>query len=856
MIGKLKELLKLHSPRRFAGYVVLGVVALLSCAPFALQAQQTTDLPWNFHGNGGKVNGKDTETIWMANNVSMFETKGLVLTPPDPSKKCIGWYSAVEGGTKYCTVNGAIINYKRDSYARWVESRYPLVFNSNNGQNAVQEQWVVKSVPVTLMNTGFTRSNHRLAGWSLDPNATEWSWADQQTDVVLDDYRDYEDSSYKDEYDEEANPVKLYAVWVKQFKISFQKNGGSGENMPDLILDENVPKNLPKCTFTPPAGSKFDGWSSSYGLYDDGDEVTYQSSIWTTTSDRFVAQWTPISYKVSFHLNTTAPAIGSMSDVVVDYGVWQALPQCGFTRFGYSFAGWAKSPTGDVAYSDKAVVQNLSDKDGDVVDLYARWKPINYFVRFDANGGVGGSMGVMACEYDKSYTLTKNTYTREGSDFLGWSTNGSTSVAFEDGANFSNLSTVANSTNVLRAVWSNYPYQIAFDGNGGDGEILNISCEYGTVYQLPSNAFTRIGYIFTGWATNATTAAVYAEGAAVSNLTLKVEETVRFYAAWRPITYRILFDADGGEGVMPPMTNVYDVAANLPPNAFSDIGMVFTGWALAPSGEVHYADCAQILNLTTEEDDEIVFYASWRQDINDLNAALDNNKLIFVRNGIEENVTVTNDASFVNGSCVKAVSGPATTDQSGIKIVLETPGELQFSWKVANDQEFENKNQGWHMRVYEVVGDSRLSMYDCAQPKGQPNMVSWSNAVISVTNETAMIEVLVDWYEGNSSAPYPYVLLDKVRFSTGDNPEPEPEDAPVINGAASVEGGRFRVSFAADGRFKYELIKTESLSPVNWQSFSPQLFLTPDADGTVSFEPEMESSKPNMFYRVKVLKKD
>lgn len=853
MIGKLRELLKLHSPRQFAGYVVLGAVMICSSSSLAAM------ISWTFKPCGGwiGVTGSDLKQSDLVKYTDVYEydTSNLILKHDDPVKKCAGWYGDSEYKFKR-GLHGDKLTVPGAHWARWVDDEYPVYFVSNFDSDQIVTQKVVATRNITLNRNTFSRSDCRFLGWSRDRTAKSETWKDGASGINLDPYRDRSNKQTRDVYGDYVYPVTLYAVWMKQYTILFEPNGGSGA-MGDLVLDEGVETSLPACSFAPPDGKKFATWKASneLGEYKDGATLKYDSnnSRWSGNCVTFYAQWTAIQYKIAFHANGGR---GTMSEMPIVYGGLVTLRKCEFYRWGYLFEGWAKTENGPVVYRDNEKVDDLTTEDGKTIDLYARWKPINYFIRFDANGGVGGSMGVMACEYDKSYTLTKNTYTREGSDFLGWSTNGSTSVAFEDGANFSNLSTVANSTNVLRAVWSNYPYQIAFDGNGGDGEISNISCEYGTVYQLPSNAFTRIGYIFTGWATNATTAAVYAEGAAVSNLTLKVDETVRFYAAWRPITYRILFDADGGEGVMPPMTNVYDVAANLPPNAFSDIGMVFTGWALAPSGEVHYADCAQILNLTTEEDDEIVFYASWRQDINDLNAALDNNKLIFVRNGIEENVTVTNDASFVNGSCVKAVSGPATTDQSGIKIVLETPGELQFSWKVANDQEFENKNQGWHMRVYEVVGDSRLSMYDCAQPKGQPNMVSWSNAVISVTNETAMIEVLVDWYEGNSSAPYPYVLLDKVRFSTGDNPEPEPADAPVINGAASVEGGRFRVSFAADGRFKYELIKTESLSPVNWQSFSPQLFLTPDADGTVSFEPEMESSKPNMFYRVKVLKKD
>lgn len=42
-------------------------------------------------------------------------------------------------------------------------------------------------------------------------------------------------------------------------------------------------------------------------------------------------------------------------------------------------------------------------------------------ISFDANGGTGEKMADLTAEYDKEVTLTKNTYTRTGYTFAGWS---------------------------------------------------------------------------------------------------------------------------------------------------------------------------------------------------------------------------------------------------------------------------------------------------------------------------------------------------------------------------------------------------------------------------------------------------
>ena len=67
---------------------------------------------------------------------------------------------------------------------------------------------------------------------------------------------------------------------------------------------------------------------------------------------------------------------GAMADEQPFYDEWGTLASNTFTRAGYSFAGWALSPTGDVVYADGAVRWNIPMYSKDTATLYAVWTRI------------------------------------------------------------------------------------------------------------------------------------------------------------------------------------------------------------------------------------------------------------------------------------------------------------------------------------------------------------------------------------------------------------------------------------------------------------------------------------------------
>lgn len=86
----------------------------------------------------------------------------------------------------------------------------------------------------------------------------------------------------------------------------------------------------------------------------------------------------------------------------------------------------------------------------------------------------------------------------------------------------------------LYASWQPIKYTIAYNANGGSGSMSSdTNRSYDVSYRLKANTYTRDGYIFSGWATNASsTTARYQDASSVKNITSTNAATVTLYAVW------------------------------------------------------------------------------------------------------------------------------------------------------------------------------------------------------------------------------------------------------------------------------------------------------------------------------------
>ncbi|NNM54921.1 MAG: SUMF1/EgtB/PvdO family nonheme iron enzyme [Spirochaetales bacterium] len=132
-----------------------------------------------------------------------------------------------------------------------------------------------------------------------------------------------------------------------------------------------------------------------------------------------------------------------------------------------------------------------------------------------------------------------------------------------------------------------HPTEVIFQANGGDGTPKVQLIAKGDSVPLLHNTFVRKGYQFLGWARSVTGPVVLADGEPYT-----MQKTIRLWAIWKPLVYRLTFDPNGGTGQIPALTRSTDSTAPLPLQHFTRPGYHFVGWATQQNGPAVGADGA------------------------------------------------------------------------------------------------------------------------------------------------------------------------------------------------------------------------------------------------------------------------
>ena len=151
-----------------------------------------------------------------------------------------------------------------------------------------------------------------------------------------------------------------------------------------------------------------------------------------------------------------------------------------------------------------------------------------FTVSYNANGG-SGEPSAQEKRYDITLTLSSTQPTRTGYTFNGWNTQ-----ADGNGTPYAAGATYTGNANLsLYAKWTANTYSVQFNGNGStSGSMDDESFTYDEAKTLTTNAFSRTGYTFDGWATTADGVVAYADGQSVSNLTAENGATFELFAHW------------------------------------------------------------------------------------------------------------------------------------------------------------------------------------------------------------------------------------------------------------------------------------------------------------------------------------
>ncbi|MCR4853834.1 MAG: InlB B-repeat-containing protein, partial [Prevotella sp.] len=273
----------------------------------------------------------------------------------------------------------------------------------------------------------------------------------------------------------------------------------------------------------------------------------------------------PIIYYVAFDGNGATG--GEMSNQRFEYDKATALTANGFTRTGYTFAGWSTTANGEVAYADQESVQNLTTTGDATITLYAQWTPITYNITYNLAGGTVATANPTTYTIE-SEAITLVAPTRTGCTFDGWTGTGldasTTDVTIAKGSTGDRSYT---------ATWTLIPYAITYNLNGGtnaDGNPATYTVETST---FTLDAPTRTGYTFDGWYSN--------EGCTEpANTTIDKGSTGdrTFYAKWTPTTYNITYNLAGGTVATANPTTYTIESEAITLVAPTRTGYTFDGW--------------------------------------------------------------------------------------------------------------------------------------------------------------------------------------------------------------------------------------------------------------------------------------
>ena len=486
-----------------------------------------------------------------------------------------GWATTATGPVEYADLASYTMGTENVTlYAKWSANNNTITFDANGGSGTMPTQTIATDATAKLTTNAFIRAGYSFAGWAT---------TDTGSVVYL------EQASYT----MGINNVTLYAKWnANNNTITFDANGGAG-TMPAQTIATGATAKLTANAFTR-AGHSFAGWATTAI----GDVVYADQADYTmgTSGVTLYAKWNANNYTITFVKND-ATATGTMAQQTIACNASTNLLACGFSKAGYTFAGWATTATGPVEYADLASYTMGTEN----VTLYAKWSANNNTITFDANGG-SGTMPTQTIATDATAKLTTNAFIRAGYTFTGWATTATDPVEYADQANY----TMGTTNVTLYAKWTANNNKITFVANGGTGTMPTQTIATDSTVKLIVNTFIRTGHTFAGWATTTTGAVEYADQA---DYTMGPSNVI-LYAKWTANTYTVTFDPNGGTTPDPATKNVTFGSAYGTLATTTKTGFVLDGWWTVAGGTGTEITASSVVNTA----DDHTLYAKWSEE--------------------------------------------------------------------------------------------------------------------------------------------------------------------------------------------------------------------------------------------------
>ena len=584
-------------------------------------------------------------------NTAASDTSGWTTgdTGKIPGYRFDGWYTAPNGGNKYdfntpLTGNVTV-------YAHWIGNGYTVRFAGNGATGGgTPDQAFQYNIGQNLHRNGFTRDGYTFTGWKRADNqqaygdgqwvtnlttqpdgivtmVAQWSaneahirynpnppagktaggqgtpnWDGHTGDTpairgngwTIDGYTFAGWTTNADGGGVKYAPgaswtasgtLTLYAQWTPgEAGLTYDGNGATGgkTDPQNGVTDQKV--NVRQNGFTRD-GYTFVRWDTQADCrgkaVNPGDKWALQGS------STLYACWAGNMQPLTYHGNgATGGNTASQSGKTGDELTTNAN---GFTRDGYTFVRWdtAKDGSGTAYGEGKNGVGRYTMKPAGN-DLYAIWQANPASIRYRDDWGATGSTPDTTGVTGQNVTIAQSGFTRPGYTFTGWARDRRTDPSLQPGGRY----TLTPGTTTLWAQWKADPAHLIYNSNSGStSQTRRTDGVVDQTLTVIANPFTRSGYTFTGWNTQADgRGKAYAAGNGfrlVADAKSNPVNTSVLYAQWRINRVALKFDPNGGTGGYPDITVDAFTTVTIPADAkepkVSRPGFRFTGWAMKPT---------------------------------------------------------------------------------------------------------------------------------------------------------------------------------------------------------------------------------------------------------------------------------
>lgn len=617
---------------------------------YALWAVNPT-LSYNVNAPQGSTAPGTPASRTVPYNTAASDTSGWTTgdTGKIPGYRFDGWYTAPNGGGRYDFNTPFTDNVT--VYAHWIGNGYTVRFAGNGATGGnTPDQAFQYNIGQNLRRNGFVRDGYTFTGWKRADNqqaygdgqwvtnlttqpdgivtmVAQWSaneahirynpnppagktaggngtpnWDGHTGDTpairgngwTIDGYTfagwttnaDGGGTKYAPGASWTANgTLTLYAQWTPgEAGLTYDGNGATGgkTDPQNGVTDQKV--NVRQNGFTRD-GYTFVRWDTQADCrvkaVNPGDKWTLQGS------STLYACWTGNMQPLTYHGNgatggNTAAQSGKTGDELTTNAN-------GFTRDGYTFVRWdtAKDGSGTAFGGGKNGVGRYTMKPTGN-DLYAIWQAnpasIQYRDDYGATGSTPDTTGVTG----QNVTIARNGFTRPGYTFTGWARDRRTDPSLQPGGRY----TLTPGTTTLWAQWKADPAHLIYNSNSGStSQTRRTDGVVDQTVTVIANPFTRSGYTFTGWNTQADgRGKAYAAGNGfrlVADAKSNPVNTSVLFAQWRINRVALKFDPNGGTGGYPDITVDAFTTVTIPADAkepkMQRPGFRFTGWAMKPA---------------------------------------------------------------------------------------------------------------------------------------------------------------------------------------------------------------------------------------------------------------------------------